>query len=65
MRDKPKIVARSGSYTITQGVTNGMYYVFERDTFVGMDKTLDGAIDIIALREGMYFERDKVETEDA
>ena len=61
MRKEVPIVARYGEYAITHGATHGMYYVFERDTFVGMDKELDGAIDLIALREGMYFDPDKVE----
>jgi hypothetical protein len=53
--------ARYGDYTITFGVTHGHFYVFERDIFVGMDKDFNEAIALIALREGMYFDPDKVE----
>lgn len=64
MRQQPHIVARYDQYAITHGVTHGMYYAFHADTFIGMEKTLDEAIDIIALREGMYFERERVEVYD-
>lgn len=58
---KPKKVGRYGEYSIVEGVVNGMYYVYERDIFVGMEGNFDNAIDLIRLREGMMFEEDKVE----
>ena len=60
-RDEPSVVARYGEYTIMLGSFNGMFYVYERDVFVGMDDGLDGAVDLIALREGIYFDEDDVE----
>lgn len=59
--DKPKTVGRYAQYTIVKGTLNGIYYVYERDIFVGMDGDFDTAVDLIRLREGMMFEEDKVE----
>lgn len=61
---EPRVVARSGAYTIMIGAKEDYYYVYERDVFVGMAETLDEAIDLIELREGMWFDREDVEMED-
>jgi len=53
---EPKIVARSGRYTITKGVAQGYLYVFDIDIFVGMSKSLEDAIKLIELRDGKEIE---------
>lgn len=58
---EPKTVARYGdNYTITQGVVNGMFYVFERTSFVGLNVDFDKAVELIELREGMYYDPEKL-----
>lgn len=58
---EPKTVARYGdNYTMTKGVTNGMFYVFERTYFVGLDPNFDKAVELIELREGMYYDPEKL-----
>lgn len=61
---EPRVVARYQLYTIMVGAKQDKYYVYERDTFVGMGDTIDEAIDLIELREGLYFDREDVEMED-
>lgn len=60
-RPEPNIVARYEDYCITQGVTNGMFYVFYKDTFVGHDPIYANAVSLISLREGQGFDINKVE----
>jgi len=59
---EPKIVARYGEdYTITQGVTNEIYYGFYKDTFLGHNEALSYVISLISIREGTEFDINKVE----
>ena len=61
-RPQPKIVARYGKdYAITKGVTNGMYYGFYRDKFIGHNKALSYVISLVSIREGTEFDINKVE----
>jgi hypothetical protein len=61
-RPEPKIVARYGKdYAITQGVTNGMYYGFHQDTFLGHNEALSYVISLVSIREGTEFDINKVE----
>lgn len=53
---EPRIVAKYNEYAIAQGVTNGMFYVFYKDTFVGMDAVYADAVSLISLREGQGFD---------
>lgn len=53
---QPKIVARYNEYVITQGVTNGMFYVFSKDIFVGLHAVFANAVSLISLREGQRFD---------
>ena len=59
-REEPRIVATYYDYAITQGVTNGMFYVFYKDTFVGHDAVYANAVSLISLREGQSFDINKV-----
>jgi len=60
-RSKPRFIARYNDYTITQGTTNGTFYVWLEDMFVGMDSVLANAISLISLREGQAFDIEAVE----
>lgn len=60
-KKEPRIVAKYGEYTITQGVNNGVFYVFERDTFVGHSAVYSNAVSLISLREGQGFDINRVE----
>lgn len=61
-RQEPKIVARYGKdYVITQGVTNGMHYVFYKDEFLGLGQLLSNAISYISLHCGAGFDINMVE----
>lgn len=62
---EPKIIARSGRYTITKGIAQGYLYVFELDIFVGMSKSLEDAIKLIELREGKEIDVEVIDGNDA
>lgn len=58
----PIIIARYGEdYTITQGITHGLFYVFHRDIYIGMDSVYANAVSLISLRHGEGFDINKVQ----
>jgi hypothetical protein len=60
-KPEPKIVARYKEYAITKGVTNGLFYGFYKDTFLGHSKVMSHVVSLISLREGEGFDINKME----